>query len=502
MIHFLEKYFSTLRKKIALALIVVSLIAGGAFMYFAHKTGYTMLEKDSQAKAHSIARFGKALFEYLMTHDRREQLEFALKKIVVPDQVSDLLILKSDGTISLHTSSSSQVKLPLDEFTTSIEYPDERFLFRKEGDLPYEYVITPIVKKADCYSCHNETDSVQGYLAVKTSMNDVRSVALQHRTTNIVMTIMILAGWGFVLFIALLFLIIRPISKFREQITHTENALEQFEKGESIRFNELSIPNKYDEIAGLVIAFNKLIHRLNEAHEKLNAMHLTQLEHADRLASAGEMAAGIAHEIKNPIAGVLGALQVFDAETKKDDDRKEIIAEMIIQLERVNHAVNDLLSYARPAPPVFDFLNIGELIKKTISLLSQQIKRKQIEITTDFGERELTIIGDRKQLQQVLWNITLNAVQSIEEKGLVTIGMVNDNSTVKIIIKDTGKGISPEQLTCVFQPFFTTKHKGTGLGMTISRRIIEQHHGSISIESKPGKGTIISITLPKGQDRK
>ncbi len=498
-----NKVFSSLGNKIALAVVVTFLTFGGAFVYFAHRTGYSMLEHGAQSKAHGVAEFGKAILEYIMLRGQNDQLQAALERVIASGQADNILILKEDGTIVLGAKSGQlSKKLPIDRFTELPQYPGEKFLFMNEGGSSFEYVITPIVKKPDCYSCHNDTKDIIGLLAVKINMDDIRSVALQHRSVNIMMTIATFTGLGGVLFIALLFLVIRPVRKLQKQIMQIDDQLEQFEQGHEIIFSELKVPRQRDEMTGVMESFNNLVRRLNVTNSKVHELHQSRLEHADRLASAGEMAAGIAHEIKNPIAGVLGALQVFDSETKKGDDRKEIIAEMITQLERVNHAVNDLLSYARPTLPVFDLLNIGELIKKTISLLSQQIKRKQIEISTDFGDRELSIMGDRKQLQQVLWNITLNAVQSIEDKGFVTIAMVGDNSTVKIIIKDTGKGISPEQLTCVFQPFFTTKHKGTGLGMTISKRIIEQHHGTIGIESKTGKGTIVSITLPKEQDRK
>jgi signal transduction histidine kinase len=498
MINMLEKFLPSLRKKIAFALIVASILTSGAFMYFAHKTGYSMLEKDAQSKAHGVARIGKALFEYLMVHDRREQLEFAMKKIVVPDQVNDMLVLKTDGTISLHTTGSTKItKLPLDKFTPSNEYREERFFAQMENGSMYEYVVMPIIKNRDCYSCHTEPDSTMGYLAVKTSMDDVRRVALEHRTTNIIMTILILLGCGSVLFIMLMFLIIRPISKLQQQITRTESALESLEKGETVQFMELTIPERRDEIAGLMNAFNKLLRRLNEAHEKLHAMHLTQLEHADRLASTGEMAASMAHEIKNPIAGVLGALQVFDSEMPADNPRKEILAEMMLQLERINNAINDLLSYARPTPPQFEHASVNEIIQKSMTLLSQQFKGKNITIETLLPKEAIIIPADPKQLQQVFWNIFLNGIQAMDNGGILRVAVEEHNTTVVIGIADSGKGIPHGNLDRIFKPFFTTKHKGTGLGLSISRRIIEQHRGMITVESVVGKGTTVSLILPK-----
>jgi signal transduction histidine kinase len=109
------------------------------------------------------------------------------------------------------------------------------------------------------------------------------------------------------------------------------------------------------------------------------------------------------------------------------------------------------------------------------------------------------IVGDRKQLQQVLWNIILNGMQAMDERGVMTISLTEQSGTAIIAVTDTGSGISAEDIENIFKPFFTTKHKGTGLGMTISRRIVEQHHGSMTITSRPGEGTTVTIQLPLKQ---
>ena len=497
---FLEKLFPSLGKKIAFAVSIVFLTAGGAFVYFAHNTGYTMLEKGAQAKAHGVAEFGKAILEFVMLEGENDQLQAALNRAVSTHQAKNVLILGKDGSIILKSANNEiRSKLPLEQFSELPDYPGEKFLLAKEHDSLYEYIITPIIKKPDCYKCHNDPDTSRGYLAVKISMDDISAVAMKHRTTNILMTAITFLGLGGVIFLALLFVVIRPITKLRNQITLVENQVDRFEQGDNVHFSKLEVPDKHDEIAGLMVAFNKLIQRLNDAHEKLHELHQVRMEHADRLASTGVMAASLAHEIKNPIAGVLCALQVFDGEISLKDDRKEIIAEMITQLERVNHTVNDLLSYARPASPKFDEVSVNELITKTISLLSQQVKNAPITISTSLPRIPVAISADGKQIQQVLWNIMHNAVQAIDKDGSVNVKLFQDNSKIKIQIADTGAGISAEQLGCVFQPFFTTKHKGTGLGMTISKRIVEQHNGTIGIESIVGEGTTVTITLPHHQ---
>jgi signal transduction histidine kinase len=500
-IKLLDKLFPSLTAKIAVAMLFVFLLAGGGFVYFAHYTGYKMLERGSQSQAHGVAEFSKALLEYIMLNGENQQLQSALNRIVSTHQATDILILREDGEIALRASSGgSSEKIPLEKFRELPEYPGEKFLFINENGSTFEYIITPIVKRMDCYKCHTEPLPTKGFLGVKISMDDIRGVAMQHRTTNIVMTIVTFVGLGAMLFIALFFVVLRPIKKIRHQIGEVDQQIDKYEKGERVKFDELFISEREDEITSVMRAFNRLMHRLNDANEKIRDLHQIQMEHADRLATTGEMAAGIAHEIKNPIAGVLGALHIFDDETKADNERKEIIAEMIAQLERVNYAINDLLSYARPVKPEFTEIDIAEIIRRTIGLLSPQSKQLNVDIRTSLTENKILINADKKQVQQILWNISLNALQALDGKGFVDVLVIDGETNIKIEVKDTGRGIPVEQLSCVFQPFFTTKHKGTGLGMTITKRIIEQHGGTISVESIVNKGTTVTITLPKKQN--
>lgn len=482
-------------------MLFVFILAGGGFVYFAHYTGYRMLERGSQSQAHGVAELSKTLLEYIMMSGENQQLQSALNRMVSTHQATDILILGEDGEIKLGASSSGRTeKLPIESFKALPEYPGEKFLFINENGLTYEYIITPIEKKTDCFRCHTEPTSTKGFLGVKISMDDIRSVAMQHRTTNILMTIITFVGLAAMLFIALLVVVLRPIKKLRNQIGEVEQQIDRYEKGERVQFSELIVPEREDEVTSVMRAFNRLTYRLNDANEKIRDLHQIQMEHADRLATTGEMAAGIAHEIKNPIAGVLGALHIFNNETKVDDERKEIIAEMIAQLERVNYAINDLLSYARPVKPEFVEIDIAEIIRRTIGLLSPQSKQINADIRTNLTSNKISINADKKQIQQILWNITLNALQALDGKGVVDVLVYDSETKVKIEVRDTGRGIPAEQLSCVFQPFYTTKHKGTGLGMTITKRIIEQHGGTISIESHVNVGTTVTIILPKKID--
>ncbi|MBI3193297.1 MAG: hypothetical protein HYZ34_02385 [Ignavibacteriae bacterium] len=498
--QFLDKLFPTLHLKIAVSIILVLCIAGGGFVYYAMQTGRSLLARQADAKAHSIAEFGKVILEQEMLSGNGEIVREVLSKISQSSQAKEIIIVRTNGTVALsHDAQDTTLRLPIEDFLEKPELPGEKFLDITEGGIEYEYILTPIYRKDACMKCHSHSAPLMGYVAAKINVEDIQALGLQHRTMNILMSVVMFAGLGGVVYVALLFLVVRPVTKMKSQIQDIYKQIESVESGNRVKFSLLPVPASRDEITDLILTFNKLVEKLNTAHEKLYELHEKQLEQADRLATVGEMAASMAHEIKNPIAGVLGAVQIFDSELPADDARKEIFSEMKVQLERVNHAVSDLLSYARPTPPIFEKIHVNEILQRTHSMLSKQIREHRIAVTLNLSEEANHISADKKQIQQVLWNVMLNAVQSIESSGSVTISSAREHDTIVCTISDTGKGIAKECLNQVFKPFFTTKHKGTGLGMTITKRIVEQHGGTIELLSEVGKGTTVRIVLPQGR---
>jgi len=353
-----------------------------------------------------------------------------------------------------------------------------------------------VQRKAGCSSCHAGDAPVLGYMAVKITMDKIHQSSMKHRTVNIVMTIVTFGGIGLVISGALLILVIRPVSTLRQRMGALQNQLAGVEKGQAVIFTTLEPSPRNDEISDLITTFNALVERLNEAHARLHQLHNEQLEHADRLATTGEMAASMAHEIRNPLAGVLGALQVIDSDARDDEPNKPILKEMMVQMERMNLAVNDLLSYARPSPPRFDRTDLNGILDRTVSIMNSQAQKKNVRVELSLDNKLPDIRADRKLLQQLLWNVILNALQAADEGGRVRVATASTNGSVTVTVDDTGKGILPTEQENIFKPFYTTKHQGTGLGLTISRRIVEQHRGSIVLESGAHSGTTCIVQLP------
>jgi two-component system sensor histidine kinase AtoS len=227
---------------------------------------------------------------------------------------------------------------------------------------------------------------------------------------------------------------------------------------------------------------------------------------AERLAAVGEIAAGLAHEVKNPLAGIKVSIEVLKSELDLKQEDKEIFLRIINEINRIEALLKNMLNYARPSKPRSDSVSLQEILEPIIktsefSLRSPNDKShftKEIDFVRDFEPDTPKIYADPGQLLQIFLNLILNAVDSIAEKGTITVKTSRiPGGFVQILIADTGKGIDPEIGETIFKPFFTTKSKGTGLGLAISKRLVEQHNGTISVSSNQEGGATFVITLPE-----
>lgn len=247
---------------------------------------------------------------------------------------------------------------------------------------------------------------------------------------------------------------------------------------------------------------------MNQAYHEELMEHLRQLEsarferrlnEARHLASIGELAASVAHEIKNPLAGISGALQVIRGALDESHPHREVMDEALKQIDRLDSAVKDLLVYARPKPPKRSPIDLVSLMDRVLMILREEPAFSEIALKCDTDPSPIEVNGDESQLQQVLMNIVINAAHACGPSGTVICVLRRQPDGAHIAICDDGIGIDPDVLLRVWEPFFTTKAKGTGLGLSICHRIIESHGGSIRLESEPGQGTRVLIDLHNGE---
>jgi signal transduction histidine kinase len=219
---------------------------------------------------------------------------------------------------------------------------------------------------------------------------------------------------------------------------------------------------------------------------------------ADRLATIGELAAGAAHEIRNPLTSIKSSLQYLESRCREENE-KRLLGVALRETDRIDEILAALLSFSRPTELRKEACDLVALLEESTALVAIQARAKGVDLRTSLPSAPVAVEADGSQLKQVFLNVFLNAVQAMEAGGTLTVEALRAGSGRPLVrITDTGPGIPEEALEKVFDPFFTTKKGGTGLGLSICYTIVKAHGGEIEVRSRPGEGTTVLVTLPAG----
>jgi signal transduction histidine kinase len=221
-----------------------------------------------------------------------------------------------------------------------------------------------------------------------------------------------------------------------------------------------------------------------------------RLTQAEQLAQMGHLAASLAHEIKNPLAGISGAIQVIRDGMDLQDQWRPILEEVLRQVNRLDGTVKDLLVYARPKPPRFQRCKLNRLIERVLTVLSRELDLQRVRLEY-VNSRQLPLYADEAQIEQLVMNLLHNAAHASPDGGLVRVITTSKADGFQLVVEDQGHGMDQETCQRAFEPFFTTKARGTGLGLPICRKIVDAHGGTISIRSAVGQGTTVTVRLPR-----
>ncbi len=272
-------------------------------------------------------------------------------------------------------------------------------------------------------------------------------------------------------------------------------AIEEIATGPTLR--EIRIDPAPPEIEALVGAFN----RMQEAIRERRRLNQEKLLRSDRLAMIGQLAAGVAHEINNPLGSILLFTRLVMQQSPVNSRMHENLERIEKETKRCHSIVQSLLDFARQREPNVEPVDVNQLLEATLKFFEKQNLLKNIEVVRHFAADLPLIQADQLQLQQVFMNIIINALDAMNGRGLLTLETtdIGTDGRITISISDTGCGIPPENMDRIFDPFFTTKDvgHGTGLGLSVSYGIIQTHSGDISVSSTPGEGSRFTITLPK-----
>ncbi len=260
-----------------------------------------------------------------------------------------------------------------------------------------------------------------------------------------------------------------------------------------IRVSCLPFASETNELLGAVLVIND--------HTTLEQLQ-RQVRQADRLASIGTLASGMAHEIKNPLTALKTFTQLLPKRYNDAEFRHDFSGLAGSEIARIERIVNQLLAFARPAPLMIEQVALHEIIDGAMRLVGPQASRQQVSVRKSLRADQDFIAADKDRLQQVLLNLLLNALQASEPGGYIELatemelGPVDHEPLVRLDVRDNGSGISEDLLPHIFDPFFTTKSEGTGLGLSVSYNIVAEHKGRLEVHSEPGKGTCFSMFLP------
>ena len=372
---------------------------------------------------------------------------------------------------SVFTDELSQRIIKSDETLTEIDY--------KKGILD---VSKPVVLG------HEKLGGIRLGFDLKPILNEIRQVTLK--------AIGIAAG---VLLMGLLviFGIVSRITSPIEQLTLAAKHIEQGDLRYRVGLK------RSDEIGSLASAFDQMAERLMHRERELRQSQ-SIIRRADRLSSLGMLTAGLAHEIRNPLVAIRTFTQLLPERYQEAEFRNSFQALALKEVDRICGLINDLLSFARPSTPNVSEEDANEIVDGIVRILDTEAKEREVLMYRYLALDLPKIFIDKEQIKQVSMNVILNALQSIEGRGVVEVStrLFSKNGTeqyVQIEVRDSGAGIPQKDIEDIFNPFFTTKKDGSGLGLSISHQIVQEHGGYIVVESQVGKGTTFLINLPVRQ---
>jgi signal transduction histidine kinase len=291
----------------------------------------------------------------------------------------------------------------------------------------------------------------------------------------------------FVTLSVLLVLIERPLEELKEVIGRVREG----NLNARARFAE-----RNDDVGQLGRQFNEMIQELARNRAEIERLHQREMARAEHLATIGELAAGLAHEIRNPLAGIAGVVEVMGRELPAQSSSRAVLPEVQREIQHIRTILNDLLAYAKPRPPEFRSASLNTTIEQAVLLARQQVRTKPIEIVFQPKKDLPEVVHDPVQIHQVILNLVINGIQAIAGEGKVEVTVRKEGESVVVHVSDTGRGIARDSLGKIFKPFFTTRNEGTGLGLPLAKGIVESHGGKIEVKSELGRGAQFDVWLP------
>lgn len=517
----------SLISKYTVSTSIVLLVTIALFAYFSISTLKNAFLQEAKDEVETLSEIILHTTHYQMLEDNRIRVYQMMEEVGSHEQIERIRLMSTDGMIHFSTQ-KNEIGQTIDQAKQQCMqchcddvvglFPpmeNSRRIFKDCNGHEILSVTTEIPNRPSCYTAachvHPPEDKVVGILEVQGTLDKVVVQATAYRSNIVTFAISLLL----VVIVCLTWLtqktVIRPVYGLLQHArkvskmdldSRIESASED-ELGELSRaFNEMTIKlkqtrNEYRELTETLEA------KVKQRTKEIEAVS-DQLIRSEKLASLGQLVAGIAHEINNPLAGILMFANMFANDQRLDQQRREDALIIVRETQRCANIVKRLLDFSRTSIPDKQLRSLQSVMNDTLSLVEHHAEVNNIEVVRCYGSDLPDIQIDPTQVEQVFINLLVNACQAMPDGGKLTITMQTDGEGNQIVttIEDTGHGIPEENLGKIFDPFFTTKGQevsgvaGTGLGLSVSYGIIQNHGGRISVESVVGKGTTFTVELP------
>jgi signal transduction histidine kinase len=476
----------------ALLLVVVSIWTGASLVLQDR-----IIRRESEAEAEMVLDLTRKLHPDILDRTKLQEIATLLKSVEGISNVIEVSVVPVPDTLRPDFAAKAPWGWPLMLMNSKLEGGRRILLDRRTPDdknlSVYEAEIRNFPR---CAECHLADADVLGHFTAVVRA-PARSSIAAFRRLDFAMSGVIFAAVLSTTIGAVSLFILRPVKRMSETMLRVAK-------------DDLTArvePRGNDELRWLGEQFNAMVEQLAQKREEVARLHQREIERVDRLATTGEIASGLAHEIKNPLAGIKAAMQVIREGFPAEHEHRRVAGAMLTEVEKIERIIGDLLDYVRVSSPEMDLYDADQIASHALFLVANDCAKGGIEVVRDIPAGLPRIRVDAQKIQQVFLNVLLNAIHAMPRGGTLTIraaavdaetppATTGDDARVVVQVQDTGSGIPPEIRGEVFKAFFTTKPRGTGLGLAIADKIMRQHSGSISLESGPGVGTVARMEFP------
>jgi len=492
---------TTIRSQLVLAVALISVTTIALLSYFLISAQRRSLVAQLARHAGEFTETIKSSTRYAMMRNRAEDVHQIIDAIGRQEGIQGVRIFNKEGTI-IYSPKKSEIGSMVDKRAEACfgchaaDSPLERLdqeersrLFADSNDRLFLGIINPIYNEASCTEAdchaHPASQAVLGVLDVTLSLEEVERQMAASRRKAVLLTALTIFSTSLIILLLFHRLVAKPVADLLD-------ATETVASGDLSHRIDVK---RNDELGQLQQSFNLMTGRLAETQN--------QLYQSNKLASVGRLTAGIAHEINNPLTGILTYSSLLQKSRSEDSELQADLSTIVRETKRCREIVKGLLDFSRQVPPQKTVVDFNNVVDRALDIVDHELEVNHIQVTKNLADDLPPLRVDPNQLEQVLLNLLVNAADAIGPAGgeiYITTELqdVDDRRQVELKISDSGCGIPAGDIDKIFDPFFTTKgeKKGTGLGLAVVWGIIDEHGGSISVQSKPEHGATFTILLP------